>query len=337
MKKFLSGILSLAMLITLVSCGQTQTSTTSQAQSAGNGEKQQTLDWPKETIRIIVPYSAGGTGDLMSRTQAEYISEMLGVSVVVDNKTGGSGAVAVADLLSNDPDGYTIMESAIGPVVLTPLISDVDYTTDDLRPISSITEAPMVLVVNAESGIDSVDDLLAKASENPGVMTYATPAAGSIQNVTMESIFNDMGKNGLMTHVPYDGGSQAIVGLIGNQIDACLVVWSDVKANVEAGYIKVLAQCGAERRDYLADIPTLQECGIDVVSTMWSGYVCSADVPDEVVQILNDAFKASVEDPDTAQILVNLGSDIVFRDSETFAADLADEVTMFSEVIANMG
>lgn len=337
MKKILGTVLSLAMLLTLAACGQTQTVKEPQDQNTGEVQEQQPLEWPKETIRIIVPYSAGGTGDLMARTQAEYLSKMLGVSVVVDNKTGGSGAVAVADLLSNAPDGYTIMESAIGPVVLTPLMSKVDYTTDDLRPISSITEAPMVLVVNAENDIDSVDDLLAKASEDPGAMTYATPAAGSIQNITMESIFNDMGKNGLMTHVPYDGGSQAVVGLVGKQIDACLVVWSDVKANVESGYIKVLAQCGAERRDYLADIPTLQECGIDVVSTMWSGYVCSADVPDEIVQTLNDAFKASVEDPDTAQILINLGSDIVFRDSQDFAADIANEVTLFSDVIANMG
>lgn len=334
MKKLLALVLSICMMFTLAACGnKAETPDTPEDTTTPEQAEEVKVDFPKKTIRIIVPYAAGGSGDLMSRGMSEYMSKELGVSVIVENLTGGAGSIAIADMLSKEPDGYNIMETAIGPVALNPVINQTDYKTSDLRPICSVLDSPCVILTNANSGIETWDDLLAAAEKNPGAMTYGTSGSGSIHQIAFESALYKLGKTGLFTHVPFDGGAAAVTALLGNKIDVWVGAVSDAKGNLDAGAFNVIAQCGDERIDYLPDAPTLKELGVDFSYTMWSGFFCSAEVPDEIVQILSDAFESCLSDQATVDILNNLGAEINFKAADKFSEMVAQESELYATVM----
>lgn len=329
MKKFFAVVVISALLFMPGCTSQT---------GAGNetGNETAAADFPKSTITIIVPYSAGGGTDLMSRLFAPKLEEILGVSIVVENLPGGSGAIGMAELIRSKADGYTIGVTAAGPVVITPLTSDVGYSIDNFTAVCQITDNPNVFCVHKDSGITSFEDFLAKAKENPGKMTYGTCGAGLTQNIFFEGFMNANDMKGLLTHVPFDGGAASVTALLGKQVDSILNASPEVVSYIQSGEFIPLAQTTARRIDKLADVPTLNDLGYEEAGGVWYGYVAPAGTPEEVISILDDAFNEAMKDEKVLEGLQNLNNEIFYLDHKDFQQLLGKEFAAYSEIIKGM-
>ena len=222
-KKILSLILALAMVLALVACGNSNT--------GDNNDPNSQLDWPKKTITIICPYSAGGGSDLMSRAVADELSKRLGVSVVVDDKPGGSGSIGMQLLAASKNDGYTLILTACGACTLSPWLNDVTYTDESFAPICQVSASPSFICVRKDSGITTFDELVEKAKANPGTITVGTSGAGSSHHIGLAALGLGLADNAdLFQHIAYGGGAEAVTNLLGGHVDATATIWSEVSA-----------------------------------------------------------------------------------------------------------
>ena len=169
MKRIFSLVLALAMALTLVACGSQPANP--DTEKDGDTQQETKLDWPKKTITVICPYSAGGGTDLMSRAVADELAKRLGVSVVVDDKPGGSGSIGMQLLAASKNDGYTLILTACGACTLSPWLNDVTYTDESFAPICQVSASPSFICVRKDSGITTFDELVEKAKANPGTIT----------------------------------------------------------------------------------------------------------------------------------------------------------------------
>lgn len=272
--------------------------------------------WPGSTIKILVPFSAGGGADLMARALAPEMSKFLGVAVVVENAPGGGGALAMAKLANSKPDGYTIIHTTIGPATLTPNSSDVGYTNKEFAPIAQVADVPNVIAAHKDSGFTSLKDMLKKAeTEN---LTYGTSGAGLTQNVQMEALFLGLNKPGLMTHVPFNGGSQAVAALLGKQVTAAVAIVPEPLPHIQNGAFVGLGITSAERDPSLPNVPTLKEQGYDLVGGVWYGFAAPAKTPAPVIARLEAALAEATRQPAIQEVFKKLGNPVQFLNTKDF-------------------
>ena len=288
------------------------------AQSAS--EEDVLKDYPDRPINIIVPYAAGGSGDIQARIIANYLQENLGQTVNVVSKAGGAGAVGMNELKKAVPDGYTIILSALGPCTLTPNHSDVGYNTpEDFEAICQISLLTYGLAVNTESGITTLDELLTYAKENPGT-TFATTGAGLHQHLVMEQFlaqFPDID----MEHVPFSGGSEAVSALLGNHVMCSMNVLGELYPHYQAGTFDVLAVTDEERNPDFAEVPTFAELGYtDLPLGAWFGFLAPKDTPQKIVDYLDQNIKAALEDESVQEQFANASLDIAYLNAADFSA-----------------
>ena len=254
MKRIFSLVLALAMALTLVACGNKPAN----SDTDGDGDTQQEtkLDWPKKTITIICPYSAGGGSDLMSRAVADELSKRLGVSVVVDDKPGGSGSIGMQLLAASKNDGYTLILTACGACTLSPWLNDVTYTDESFAPICQVSASPSFICVRKDSGITTFDELVEKAKANPGTITVGSSGAGSSHHIGLAALGLGLANDAnLFQHIAYGGGAEAVTNLLGGHVDATATIWSEVSAYVESGDFIPLFCNGPETPDFAGDLP----------------------------------------------------------------------------------
>ncbi len=293
-------------------------------------------DWPKSTIKIIVPYTAGGGTDLMSRSISTELAKKLGVSVVVENNPGGGGGIAMAKLARAKADGYTIILTTVGAATLTPNSSDVGYTNKEFAPLCQIADVPNVIAVHKDSGIKTLAEYFKKAEAKPGSVNYGTSGAGLTQNVQMEALLLEMGKPGLVTHVPFNGGSQAAASLLGKQIDACVTIVPEVLPNIQNGTFIGLAITSSKRDKALPNVPTLKELGYKIEGGVWYGFAAPAAAPAAARKILEEGIKATVELPAIQEVFTKLGNPVEYLDSAAFKAKWMKNFDENKAVLARM-
>ena len=274
-------------------------------------------NWPNSPIKILVPFSAGGAADIMARTMAPQIGKQLGVAVVVENTTGGAGAVAMSKLATSKPDGYTLILTSSAPCTLTPNRSDVGYTNKEFAPIAQIVDLPNYVVVHKDSGIKTLPELLEKAEKEKNI-TYGTAGAGLAQNTQIEALLMAIKKPEILTHVPFDGGSQAVAALLGNQISAAMCVITEVMPHIKSGTFVALATSTARRDKALPDIPTFAELGYPTYGGSWYGFAAPAKTPAPIIKRLSAIVKDTCELPEIIEVFEKIGNPIQYLDDQAF-------------------
>lgn len=285
--KKLMALCCIFVLVFLTSCGKPVSQ---------NADKDVLQDYPNRPITIIVPYAAGGGGDLQARIIASYLQEHLGQTVNVVAKPGGAGAVGMNETKKAAADGYTIILSALGPSTLTPHYSDVGYQTpDDFEAICQISLLSYGLAIHTDSDVTTLDELLDYAKENPGT-TFATTGAGLHQHLVMEQFLHQF-PDISMEHVPFSGGAEAVSALLGKHVFCSMNILSELYPHYQAGTFRLLAVTDAERNVDFPEVPTFAELGYsDLPLGAWFGFLAPKNTPQEIIDYLDQILKEALED-----------------------------------------
>jgi tripartite-type tricarboxylate transporter receptor subunit TctC len=254
-------------------------------------------DWPTTTVRIIVPFAAGATPDLVARLLADNLHQKLGQAFIVENKPGASGNIGTDAVAKAAPDGSTIGVSIGGPLAINSLLfANLPYDpTRDLTLITMLATQPSVLAINSSLAVNSVPELVALIRRNPGKYNFGSIGTGSLSQLAMEAIAIKSGTQ--LVHVPYPSSPQAVTALIRNEVQmACLPAIS-VVPQVASGSVKILAVSTAERSALLPNIPTLKESGIDVEADAWMGLIGPAGLSDAVTRRIGSLVGEAITSP----------------------------------------
>ncbi|MEO5692705.1 MAG: tripartite tricarboxylate transporter substrate binding protein [Usitatibacter sp.] len=247
--------------------------------------------YPNKPIKFIVPFAAGGGGDVTARMLAQRLSERLNNPVVVENKTGAGGNIGSDFVLKSQPDGYTLLNmSSSYPIQAA--VSKLPYDPiGDLQPIMMVSRDPVVLVVHPSSRLKTARDLVDAAKKEPGKITYGSAGVGSIAHLGMEELAFDMGVT--LVHVPYKGSSQAFNDLLGNSVDMMLTSATFAANYIKSGRIRALGIAGQVRMPSMPDVATFEEQGYRNYNVVdWKAVAGPKGIPADVVTLLNTELNA---------------------------------------------
>ncbi len=291
--------------------------------------------YPTKPIKIIVPYTAGGTTDLLARTVGHKLSEKYKQPVVVDNRPGANGIIGM-DLVAKAPaDGYTLGLASPG----THAVNETLYASTiphkpqkDFVPVSLAVRAPMVLVVNSTVPVKNVKELIAYVKASPGKLSIASGGSGSSQHIAAEQLKTMAGID--MVHVPYKGGGAAYIDLIGGQVQVMIDALQQSMPHIKSGKLRAIAVATAQRLPQLPDVPTLAESGVPgYESSAWYGFVAPAGTPKEIVNQLSADIAAILKMPDVKQVLEAPGLVAVGSTPEQFADFIRAETEKDARII----
>jgi tripartite-type tricarboxylate transporter receptor subunit TctC len=308
--------------------------TTFAALAIGLALSTQAIAWPTKPVTIVVPFPAGGSTDTLARAIAPKLNEKFGQPFVVDNKPGATGTIGAGLVKRATPDGYTLLVTSLGPLVIAPhLIKSVPYDPGkDFDLITVAVQAPNVLVVPAASPFKSVADVIAAHKAKPDQVTFASSGNGSSDHLTAALFWQQTGTQGI--HVPYKGGAPAISDLLGGQVQASFQNINAVIEHVKAGKLRALAITSSKRSALLPDVPTLAEAGVKGVDVYsWQAVVAPKGLPADVRSQLHAAIVAALNDPQVRQRFTSLGFEIVANTPEQFAAFQQNEFARWKKVI----
>lgn len=316
-----SGLLMLLMFTFLIGCSSNQASNNEQSSSTENngGSESKTEasadDFPNKPITIVVPFSAGGAGDTMSRTFAKIAEPYLGQTMIIDNKDGASGAIALQQTLSKEADGYTILyQSATLP--LTMASGQIPFTPDDVVPIATILSNYQVLAVPADSPFQTLEDFIQHAKENPGALKVGGSGMNSTNHVFALKIMDGAGVE--LGYVSYNGGSETITAILGGNIDAVAVSGEVVQQQVDEGNLRILAVSSSERFPGLPDVPTFKELGYTNIDDelIWRGFFAKPGTPQERIDKIAEIIPQVMEDPEWQEYIKNTNQDPYYKTGE---------------------
>ena len=290
--------------------------------------------WPPPAVRIVVPFGAGSTPDIVARLIAHQLKKKYPDSTfVVENKPGASGNLGTDAVAKAAPDGATIGVSIGGPLAInTLLFSKLPYDPrKDIAPITQLVTQPSALAINPHLKVNSVAELVALMKANPGKYNFASIGNGSLSHLAMEAIAIKAGTK--LVHVPYPSSPQAITAVIrGDAQMACLPAIS-VTPQAQAGKVKILAVSTAKRSPYLPDVPTLKESGIDVEADAWNGLIAPAGTTKSVVDKINKDVVEIIKQPAVREKLAAQLMEPVGGTPEEFRARIDGEIGRWAPVI----
>ncbi|MBI5132069.1 MAG: tripartite tricarboxylate transporter substrate binding protein [Rhodopseudomonas palustris] len=294
--------------------------------------------WPPKLVRIIVPFAAGSTPDMVGRVLADNLqARHPGTSFVVENKPGASGNIGTDVVAKAAPDGATLGISIPGPLVINRMLfAKLPYDPErDIAPVTMLTRMPSVLAVPAGLGLTSVADFIARLKDGGSSLAYASIGAGSLSQLCMEAIAQKAGAR--MVHIPYAGSPNAMTALIRGDVQAACLPAISVAPHQDSGAIKILAVSTPERSPFLPDVPTLKESGIDVRSDAWNALIAPSGTPPDLIDAINAEFRQSLSEP---AVIAKLKTQMIVAAPSTpdqLRRTLADEKALWAEVIRAAG
>jgi tripartite-type tricarboxylate transporter receptor subunit TctC len=296
-------------------------------------------DFPSRPVRFIVPYAAGGSGDLLARLLGNKLASLWGQQVVVDNRAGGGGLIGTEAAARSEPDGYTLYLATDGPLtVAASLYKRVPYDWKrDFAPVSMLAMGYQVLIVRASFPARDLKELIALARQKPGELNYASIGIGSAPHLGAE-LFKSVAKVDI-THVPYRGSSaQAITALIAGDVAMFLVGTSTAVPHIKSGALRGLAVTAAKRVDGLAEVPTFSEAGLPGVDvSLWFAVLVPSGTPAAIINKLNADIAQVVADPEFKQALTVRGFEAVASSPEQLAEFLEKDYVKFRDLISKLG
>ena len=290
--------------------------------------------YPSKPISYFIGYAAGGTTDVSTRPLVSAASKILGQPITVVNKGGGASSVAMASLKNEKPDGYTIGTLATGGII-SQHIRKVPYdTASEFTPILQYAVYLYGIVVLPDSPWKTFKDLVEYAKANPGKIRYSSAGAGTPQHLVLERL--SLQEKIKLTHIPFQGGNQAVSALLGNHVEAC-AEGTDWKKYVEAGRLRLLAVFGETRAANFPNVPTLVEMGWDIVAPSIMCVVGPRGLSPQVVETLHGAFKKAMEDPNFIKTSNQMDNPIVYRSSQDLGAHLVKMNEEIGSIIRTLG
>jgi len=289
--------------------------------------------FPDKPVRLVVPYSAGGSTDLISRALGQKLSEIWGQTVVIDNRPGGSTIIATDIVAKSAPDGYTLLVTTTSFTIVPSLTDKLPYDpAKDFEPITLINTTPLVLVVNPGVPAKSVKELIALAKARPGELNFGSAGSGGSNHLAGE-LFNVMAGVKIV-HVPYKGNAPALNDLVGGHVDIVFNGLTSAVPLIKAGRLRPLAVTSLTRSSALPDIPTLDELGLKGFQAVaWNGLSAPARTPKDVIRRINADVLKVIRSPEFVERLTAEGSDAVGDSPEQFAAFLQEETARWNKLI----
>jgi tripartite-type tricarboxylate transporter receptor subunit TctC len=297
----------------------------------------QAQGWPSKPIRVIVPFTPGGSTDIVARQLGEKLSTALGQPVVIENKPGAGGTIGTDMVAKSAPDGYTLLVIPGAHTINASLYAGLPYDpVKDFEPVIQIAVVATMVVVNPSVPVKSIDELLKLAQAHPGTLNYGSAGTGTVTHMTGE-LFNLMSGAGLR-HVPYKGSSQALTDLIGGQVQVMFANFPGTLQHVQAGRLRVLAVNGVKRSPLLPETPTVAESGISGYdANTWYGVLAPAGTPAAIVARLNTELARALDSPEIRKTLAAEGGEVVAGTPEQFAAFLRQDIAKWAKVVKASG
>jgi tripartite-type tricarboxylate transporter receptor subunit TctC len=292
--------------------------------------------FPSKPIRVIIPFVAGGSSDIVARAIGSKFQELLGQPAVAENKPGANGAIAAEFVAKAEPDGHTLLVGSIGVFSInTALFKDLRYDPlRDFAPISLAVTTPNVLITKPQLAAKSVKELV-EADKN-GRLSYCSSGTGSSDHLTAELLKQIAG--GQAVHVPYRGGAACQTDIMGNQVDYSFQNLGAVTNYIKGGRMKALAVTAKTRNAQLPDVPTVVEAGFpDLVVTSWQAAAAPAKTPREIVAKLNEATVKALRSPEVRERMNQIGFDVVASSPEEFGRFMREEVERWTRVVQKGG
>jgi tripartite-type tricarboxylate transporter receptor subunit TctC len=288
--------------------------------------------YPARPVHLIVGFAAGGPQDIVMRLLGQWLSERLGQSFVIENRTGAGGNIGAEAVAHATADGYTLLSVSSPNAINATLYDNLNFNfIRDIAPVASVIRVPLVMEVNPAVPVNTVPEFIAYAKANPGKISYASGGVGTPQHVSAELFKMMTGVN--MVHVPYRGASLALTDLIGGQVQIMFDTTPASMAYIRAGRVRPLAVTTATRADVLSDLPTVADFVPGYEATSWFGVGAPTNTPAEIIETLNREINAAVADPTIKARLLDLGGTLLPGSAADFRKLIANETEKWAKVI----
>lgn len=298
----------------------------------------QTSSFPLRPVRIVVPYTTGGSNDVIARLLAQQLQEAWGQPVVVENKPGAAGNIGASDIAKSAPDGHSLLLTNINIVSMNPgLIANMPFDPQkDFAPISLLGTTALALVVHPSVPANNVRELIDLARKGPGRLNYASSGNGSPQHMSAE-MFKAMTKTS-MTHIPYRGAAPAVNDLLAGQVQVTIGVVNQLIPHIRAGKLKALGVTTRKRLAQMPDVPTLDEAGVPgYESEIWLGLAAPSATPPAIIEQINQAIRKAMATADVISKLQSQGIDVVVSSPDQMRQRGLEDLKRWGDIIRTAG
>jgi tripartite-type tricarboxylate transporter receptor subunit TctC len=297
----------------------------------------QAQDFPSKPVTIVVPYAAGGTGDIVARLIEPELEKALGQSVIIENKPGAGAAVGSEYVAQAPADGYTVLLGLTALTIAPNINKKINYDVEkSFDPVALVATGTMLLLVNDKQPFQTVPDLIAYAKANPGKLGFATSGPNTFPHMMLELFKTTSGID--LIHLPYKGGGPSMAGLVSGEAAVSFDAYTGAKPQLDAGTIRALAVTGPQRWSLLPELPTMIESGVeDFDAIFWIGALVPEGTPRAVVDKLNAAFNAALSNEQVKKEMSSQALDAAPGTPEDFGKLLSREVARWGEVVQKAG
>ena len=267
---------------------------------------QSAANWPSKPVRVIVPFGAGGTADIIGRIMSQQLSIQLGQPFVVENKAGASTTIGANEVFKQPADGYTLLMATPTFAVSQSVYPNLAFTSKDFLPVAIFITTPLLLVVNPNLGVKTVGEYIKAAKANPGKISFASAGAGSAPHLSFELLMEQAGID--LLHVPYKGGGEAVASVLSGTTDSYFSVPIESGPHIRAGKLVALGSSGPKRTPSFPDVPTIAESGLPSFDTIhYTSMLVRTGTPQDIVNKLSENIQKAMKAPEVRDKLTQNG------------------------------
>ena len=294
-------------------------------------------EFPNKSIRVIVPFPAGGTVDQVARVVSNKMQDVLGQQIIIENKGGAGTLIGSDQVAKSNPDGYTLLWTATPLAINASLVPNMPYDSlRDLTMVGDVAAVPLVVIVPISSPAKTVQELVDMAKAKPATLNYGSSGVGGSSHLASAMFLHDAGIT--MNHIPYKGSAPAVTDLVGGHLDMVIDTLFLTRPYVESGRVRALAQSGATRSSLMPNVPTMLELGFnDYKAESWHVIAVPSATPTEVIAKLNHALNQALENPEVKSTLVEQGLELRGNTPEQANQHFLSEVVRWGQAVKNSG